>query len=298
MDAEPIPGEAAMGEHVFHQESKEFQLKIDVDKVLPKQGRQPGPADKALFHAVGDAMRLAVDSLGHGGSEVILHDNAWQRDGIRYDTADARLKANQLTLAIEATDKRTKLKFKQHNFIPELLFAKPTEATVYPDIDASGGYKDHDTKLKREQDIHFDNIKTCASGSLFVKGRQTEVQDSSFFDRYFPGLEKVLPVPTPLTAVSHWNEVVFDDMRTSWKHVLIDSWTLVDRWDHQTKELLESELSFKIAKEMDADWDYRLMRNANALYLALRATGVFRELPPIFSYSDPVSSFEIMRVPE
>lgn len=285
-----------MAEKVLLQESKEFQLRIDIDATLAKGRRARGRDDEALFRAAAKAIREAVDSLARE-SEVDIGDDRWQRDGIRYDAADGRLKANRLTLAIEATDKRTKLKFKQHDFIPELLFAKPEQATVYPDIRKSGGYGKHDTTLKREQDIHLDNIKSCASGSLYVKGRQTDAKDSSFFARYFPGLDTILPKATPLQAISHWDETVFDDMRTRWGRTDIDAWMLVNRRDAKTGKLLESELSFKLVKKMDASWDMGLLRDASALYLALRKTGLFVELPPIFTFADPVSSFAIVKAP-
>lgn len=288
-----------MDDKVFLQESKEFQLKLDIDSVLKGVSKTPGPADEALFHAATQAMREAVEKVAHGHEhEVTVEDNGWHRDAIRYDTADGQLKENDLTVGIEATDERTKLKCKQHNLVPELLFDRPTHAIGYPDIEASRVYKKHDTKLKREQDIHFDNVKTCASGSLFVKGRQTDIRDSAFFMRYYPRLDKVLPKVVPLRAVSHWDEVVFDHMRTRWKHADIDTWMLVNRWDAKTGELLESELSFKIAKEMDAEWDYRLLHAASDLYLALRATRRFRELPPIFTFADPVSSLDIVAAPQ
>lgn len=287
-----------MTEKVLLQESKEYQLKIDIAANPPQKDRMPGRGDQTLFQAVSKAIRQAVDDVAHGHeSQVVIRDNGWQRDARRYDALDGKLKASQLTLAIEATDERTKLKCKQHTFIPELLFAKPADAIVYPDIQASGLYKKHDTKLKREQDIHLDNIKFCASGSLFLKGRQTDIEDSSFFLRYYPHLDRILPATVPLQTVSHWNETVYDDMRTRWKHTDITTWMLVNRWDARTHELLESELSFKVVKELDDAWDYSLLRNAGALYLALRKTGVFMELPPIFTFPDPVSSIDIVRAP-
>jgi hypothetical protein len=292
-------GEAAMAEKVYRQDSKEYQLKIDIDAVLAQSVRRPGPTDEALFHAAAKAMRKAVESLARGhGYQVDIHDNGWQREAIRYDTVDVRLRANDLSLAIEATDERTKLKCKLHSFIPELLFEEAGHAITYPDIAASGIYKKHDTKFKREQDIHLDNIKTCASGSLFVKGRQTDIRDSSFFARYFPHLDRILPVTVPLKTVSHWNEVVFDDMRTRWKHVDIDSWMLVNRWDAGTGKLLESELSFKVVKALDDPWNCGQLRDASALYHALEKTGLFVELPPIFTFFDPVSSIDIVKAPQ
>lgn len=285
-----------MADKVSLQESKEFQLRLDIETALARGRRARRSVDEALFRAAAKAIREAVDSLARE-PEVDIRDDRWQREGIRYDTGDGRLKRNRLTLAIEATDKRTKLKFKQHDFIPECLFAKPEQATVFPDIRKSGRYGKHDTTLKREQDIHLDNTKSCASGSLYVKGRRTDVEDSSFFARYFPRLGTILPKATPLQAVSHWDETVFDDMRTRWDRTDIDTWMLVNRWDAGTKKLLESELSFKVVKKMDAAWDPRLLKNAGSLCLALRNTGLFAELPPIFSFADPVSSFAVMKAP-
>lgn len=287
-----------MGDKVHLQESKEFQLRIDVDRILGKSERVPGPSDEAIFAAVGAAIREAVASLGAKKTEVVIEDDLWWREGIRYDTEAGLFKANRLTLAIEATDKRTKLKCKQHDFVPELLFAKPGDSPAYPDIRASRGYKKHDTTFKREQDLHADNLKYCASGSLYVKGRQTEVRDTSFFSRYFPGLLEVAPEATPLRVLSHWNEAIFDAMTTRWGSIEIDSWMLVDRWQAGKDVLLESELSFKVARKMDEDWDYRTLREASRLYLALQDTGLFVALPPIFTYANPVSSITILRAPE
>ncbi|HEX8986368.1 MAG TPA: hypothetical protein VF816_00285 [Rhodocyclaceae bacterium] len=283
-------------EKVIHQESKEYQLKIDVAAHLPPHDRVPGRGDEALFKAVAKALHQAVASLAHD-HRIDIHDNGWRRDALRYDTAEGRFKANDLTLAIEATDERTKLKCKRHSFIPELLFQRPDHATVYPDIRASGVYKKHDTKLKREQDIHLDNIKTCASGSLFVKGRQTDVKDTSFFLHYYPRLDSIVPGPVPLKTVSHWDECVYDDMRVRYGRVDIDTWMLVNRWDAKTQALLESELSFKVVKNLDDPWDCSQLKDAGELYHALDGTGLFMELPPIFTFFDPVSSIDILRAP-
>lgn len=288
-----------MAEKVFFQESKEFQLKIDIGQCFGKGPEMPAPTDKAIFEAVAQAIRQAVFSLDDGKkSKVTLNNNSWRREGIRYDAADRRLKANNLTLAIEATDKCTKLKCKEHNFIPELLFVKPGQSVVLPDIRAAAAYKKHDTTLKLEQDIHLDNIKYCGSGSLYVKGRQTAGKDSLFFSCFFPGLTAFFPAAVALREVSHWDETVFDDMSTCWGRNKIDSWMLVNRRDAGTKEFLESELSFKIVKKLDEAWDRSTLRDAGRLYLALRKTGLFQELPPIFTYDNPVSSIDIVEAPE
>lgn len=288
-----------MAERVHLQESKEFQAKVDVEKCLPKGRPARGSIDEAIFDAVADAIRAAVDSVrGTEKARLKLDKKSWHREGIRYDTDDGLFKANNLTLAIEATEKRTKLKCKGHNFVPELLYDKPSLAVAYPDIRKSSAYKKHDTTFKLEQDLHFDNIKYCASGSLYVKGCQTGDKDSSFFSRYFPGVETILPEVVPLRAISHWDETIFDDMDTRWGQYDIDSWMLVNRWDAKTKKLLEAEISFKIVKGMDEDWDRVGLREASRLYLALQKTGIFRDLPPIFTFSNPVSSIDIVEAPK
>lgn len=287
-----------MAQRVYLQESKEFQAKVDVQKCLPKGRRARGSTDEAIFDLVVDAIRTAIDSVrGTEKAHLKLDKKSSPREGIRYDTDDGLFKANNLTLAIEATGKRTKLKCKGHNFVPELLYDKPSLAVSYPDIRESAAYKKHDTTFKLEQDLHFDNIKYCASGSLYVKGCQTGDKDSSFFSRYFPGIETLLPKAAPLQAISHWVETVFDDMDTRWGHNDIDSWMLVNRWDANTERLLEAEISFKIVKDMNEAWDYAGLRDASRLYLALQKTGIFRDLPPIFTFANPVSSIDIVEAP-
>lgn len=277
------------------QESKEFQLKV----IWPTQTGTPGVTDKEIFDLVTKTIASCVLNLaGKGKSEMVFNNNQWQREGIRFDTAGKELKKHDLTLAIEATDQRTKLKSKQHNFVSELLFDKPKKSVCYPDINASGEYKKHDTKLKREQDLHFSNLKYCASGSLFLKGRHTTVKNLAFFADYFPGLSKLLPAKTALQEISHWDEFVFDDMRTAWDDTVFDSWMLVNRWQHKDKQLLESELSFKVEKSMADDWDYTQLAQASALYLELQKSGVFQPVPPIFFFNDPVSSHPVKLVKE
>ncbi|HZX30047.1 MAG TPA: hypothetical protein VFF03_01720 [Rhodocyclaceae bacterium] len=287
-----------MAEKVFLQESKEYQMKIDIGRCFGTGPGAPVPSDEALFEASLRAIRQAVESLSQAGEwKVTANDNRWLRAGIRYDAADGRLKAHKLTLAIEAADKRTKLKCKQHDFVPEMLFDKPEKATVFPDITRTGDYKKHDTTLKREEDLHFDNIKYCASGSFYLKGRQTQDKDSGFFTRYYPKLEVFFPETVPLVEVSHWDESIYDDMRARWGRNDIDTWMLVIRRDAATQAFLEAELSFKVIKALADDWDYRALRDASRLYLALRQTGIFQELPPIFTFANPVSSIDIIRAP-
>lgn len=278
----------------FLQESKEFQMKL----VWPRPGRKaklsPGVTDQQIFQHVSETLSSTIRQLaGTKKTELVFNDNLWHREGIRYDTADRILKQNNLTLAIEATDSRTKLKCKQHNFVPELLFDKPKNSVCFPDIKASSGYKKHDTKLKLEEDMHFSNNKYCASGSLFLKGRQTDVKRLEYFSRFFPALNDLLPASSALQALSHWKEAVFDDMLTSWGKTAFSSWMLVNRWDWETNDLLESELSFKVDKALDADWDHEQLHQASRLYLALEKTGAFMKLPPIFFFDNPVSSVDV-----
>lgn len=277
------------------QESKEFQMKVMWLNLDEETIASPCVVDHKIFNLVKKAISSAVKELAEGKpTKLVFNDKVWRREGIRYDTCDNRLKQdNNLTLAIEATDERTKLKSKQHNFIPELLFKKPDRSVCYPDIQASKGYKKHDTKFKLEEDLHFSNLKYCASGSLFIEGRSTQVETLEFFSRYFPALENLLPSSTPLKALSHWDEAVFDDMSVEWDGTEFNDWMLVNRWEWNTNKLIESELSFKVEKEMDEDWEYDDLRKANQLYLALQKKSLFIQVPPIFFYNNPVSSVDI-----
>jgi hypothetical protein len=68
---------------------------------------------------------------------------------------------------------------------------------------------------------------------------------------------------------------------------------LVNRWQWETDELLESELSFKVEKTMGEEWPYDALQVASVLYLELKKTGIFQAAPPIFFYDNPVSSTNI-----
>lgn len=283
-------------EKAEQQESKEFQMKVmwlnlDEEAIL-----SPCVVDQQIFNLVKKAISSAVKELAEGQpTKLVFNDKVWRREGLRYDTESSTLKKDHnLTLAIEATDERTKLKCKEHNFIPELLFEKVEESPCYPDIQASKGYDKHGTKFKLEEDLHFSNLKFCASGSLFIEGRCTQVRTLEFFSRYFPNLLKLIPNQnTPLKILSHWDEAVFDDMSVEWDGTKFDDWMLVNRWEWGTNTLLESELSFKVEKKMEKDWKYDVLRKANQLYLALQKKSLFIKTPPIFFYNNPVSSVEI-----
>lgn len=283
-----------MSAKVYRQESKEFQMKV----VWPPPGKgaelKPGVTDRQLFAHVTDTISEVVARLADGKRQQLeLTDTLRRREGLRYDTAGRDLKRNNLTLAIEATDEKTKVKCKQHHFIAELLFAGPTDALCLPDGKAVENFKQHGAKLKREADLHFSNIKFCASGSLFAKGRATQVATLDSFSRYFPRLDTLLPSATPLTPLSHWDEAVFDEMIVGWGKARFSDWMLVNRWDWGTTTLLESELSFKLVKPLADEWDYRVLRQASRLYLELQKSGIFMPAPPIFFYDNPVSSTDI-----
>lgn len=283
-----------MAAKIILQESKEFQMKV----VWPPPGRHkklaPGATDQQIVKLVETTISNVVNRLAGGKKgKSILDETPWRREGIRYDTANSDLKKNNLTLAIEATDEKTKLKCKQHHFIPELLYQRPKRSICYPAVKAASCCKEHGAKLKLEEDIHFSNVKYCASGSLFVKGRATQNDSAADFIKYFPHLEKRLPANTPLVPVSHWNETVFDDIQISWDQYEFSDWMLVNRWQWDSPTLLESELSFKIVNVMNDDWDYKLLQQASRLYLELQKTGIFLATPPIFFYDNPVSSIEI-----
>lgn len=278
---------------VFEQDSKEFQMKLrwPADGVAP--GATPEAVDQQLLAIACAAIRTAVAQVAADKKSACrFNDVPWLREGIRYDTAGRDLKRLYLTLAIEATDTATKLKCKQHQFVPELLFDAKGDSPCWPDAASVGG-KLGQTQFKLEQDLHFDNLKYCTSGSLYRKGRRTDVTDLGFFSRHFPRLAKLLPATSPLVPLTHWRETVFDDFSVCIGRRRINTWMLVTRRDWDSGQLLESELSFKVIKERGDDWDLKELQLGSALYLALQKTGVFQPLPPIFLYDNPVSSVDI-----
>lgn len=283
-----------MNQRVLRQESKEFQMKVLWPEILGEVRSRPEVTDRLIFARVCETIVAAVDRIADGTKTSFrFNDNLWRREGIRYDTATGALGRQYLTLAIEATDERTKLKAKQHSFIPELLFTKPKQAICYPAIKKSGGYALHDSKLKLEQDLHFSNLKYCASGSLFLEGRTKTVNTLGSFSRYFPALNRLQPAETPLHAVSHWDEAVFDDLSVRWHDTTISTWMLVNRWNWASDRLLESELSFKVAKTLKDPWDMTALQRATQLYLALQQSGRFMPAPPIFFFDHPVTAVAI-----
>ena len=214
---------------LFQQESKEFQMKLrwPVDGVV---AATPAAEDDALFDIARRAIIDATEALAAGRrTDFEFNAQPWLREGIRYDTAQLELKRAQLTLAIEATDERTKLKCKQHHFVPELLFDADGQSLCQPDPATRERFGK--AKFKLEQDLHFSNLKYCASGSLFLNGRRTAVSDIGFFSRHFPGLAARFPANTPLQPVSHWQETVYDDFRVRCGRRVVDSWMLVTRRD-------------------------------------------------------------------
>lgn len=278
---------------VVEQESKEFQMKLIWPAPGVKPAATPEEVDRQLFAIARDAIVAAVEAVADGRKTSFeFSATGWHRRGIRYDTAERSLKAACLTLAVEATDARTKLKCKAHQFVPELLFDKNGDSICWPDADSVSG-KQGKTQFKLEQDLHFDNMKYCASGSLYLKGSRTDASDIGFFSEHFPGLKKRWPAATPLVTLSDWDETVFDSMRVSWGRQTVDSWMLVNRRPWGGSELIESELSFKFEKAPDDAWDVRELEKLSALYLALQQTGAFQPAPPIFFYNNPVSSVGI-----
>jgi len=283
-----LKGRAAMGSKIFHERSIEFQLKVDTTIVASKS--KPAEFDAALYAKVQKVVTGVAQKLAGKAKLKLEFPRPWTREGIRYDTdaigGNGLFRRHNMSLAIEATDAQTKYKCKQHNFIPELLYAKPKSALCYPKNKGVG------TKLKLEQDIHFDNCKYCASGSLFLDGRRTDIATVGDFSRLFPGIEQIATPEIALHPVSHWRETVCGKMVTAWGDIRIE-WDLINRRDFKTHALGESELSYKIGKAMKDDWDYPLLKLASQLYLALRAAGIFRQNPPIFYFQDPVAGVEI-----
>lgn len=291
---EEAHAEARVEDEARQEESKEFQLKLDIGRMDLGDQRQ---TDARLYAMACEALATSVTALA-GNAKRHLHftEAPIVREAIRYDTSpkssDGLFRKRWLSLAIEATKKQTKLKCKHHSFVPELLFANAGDSVCYPSDPPLGHTK---PRFKIEQDIHFNNTKTCASGSVHIPGRRTDVEDVSFFSRHFGKLESLCAPDTRLHAVSHWQETVFEGLGVGWGKVRFANMMLVNRWDFETNTLLESELAFKIRKPLGAEWNYEQLGLSSKLYAALHATGNFRQDPPIFYYFDPVSSVEIQK---
>lgn len=277
-----------MADKIFRQRSIEFQMKVDHGFLA--KGTTRREADAALSRKI---RRVLSDLAKRHGGEVSAFGDPWGREGIRYDTKPGRgkvgglFRSSNLSLAIEATAKATKFKCKQHNFIPQLLYVKPGSALSYP-ID-----KGNDVKFKVEQDIHFNNTKFCASGSMLLDGERTDIACVRDFSRLFPAIEVIAPPDTPLHPVSRWQETVVD-VKTRWSAGEIP-WMLVNRWIGD--DIIESELSCKIARAMKDEWNFSLLDFANRIYLELQKNTVFLPDPPIFYYQDPVASVDVRRQP-
>ena len=198
--------------------SKEFQIKMRSDVAT---------SDEASIQAIMEVLREIEASHRYAFRVVEKNARRWERHGERYDTmrTGGLFKANNISLATEkrGNDKRakTKLKCKLHNFVPELLYRKPEKSFCYP---AFGAYRDHpkvETKLKLEQDIHFDNCKYAATGYLTIPGRDHEFAKVADFLPYYKRLKKIpgIDTDTALVKVKDWQESIYDDLE-----LYIDDW--------------------------------------------------------------------------
>ena len=279
--------------------SKEFQIKVREEAVI---------SDDHCIETVMDILEGIEESGRFDFKLKRKSGRRWERRGERYDTLPTigLFKSNNVTLATEkrgeGDDARTKLKCKLHNFVPELLYETVESAWSVP---APGDYGDEvEPKFKLEQDIHFTNCKTCATGYLTLPGRDHEFSKVKEFLPYYPNLLKIPGTKRSqhLVKVKDWNETVFDDIEMS-----IGDWAirgaLVTRRDFLTGAWDESEFSFKIERalgdeedpmEPAAGWDYQKLRELAAIYNELyRIDSIFIRAPSIFTFADPVSSTKI-----
>lgn len=278
---------------VDKQISKEFQMKL-VPRVGWKDADYLAAAQEALTKAI--FARYGNDAVFYGGSLT------WTRRGTRFDVAGMGFKARNLTLAIEASAmlEGTKVKCKYHNFIPELLCKTMEDSVCWPTRDTLDG-KCIDPEIKLEEDIHFDNIKFCLSGSVKLPGVDHTFEKVKDFGNYFAHIEDWIPKETPLGVVSDWDEVIRNDMEIREGSLLMGlTFYLCNRWLRSDGSLDESELSFKVKMERETkdgktkkEWDYERLREANALYLELQKDPVFVPAPSIFFVDTPASSTSI-----
>ena len=276
-----------MGTKPDFKHSKEFQIKLRKD-VSASDCDSIGVVQKVLSELVSDnALELDLDST-----------RKWLRRGERYDTCGNLFRAHNISLATEKSERdgkqRTKLKCKLHSFVPELLYKRRKSAHCYPSPSNSGVK----TKFKKEQDIHFDNCKYCATGYLTLSGTGDEFNRVGDFIEYYPNLAKIPGVQPSdrLERVKNWDESVFDNIKME-----INGWklkgALVTRREHRSGEWVESEFSFK-AKEPKKGWKRKDLRAFAAGYTRLlreyaHADGLFIRAPSIFFFDNPVSSRDI-----
>lgn len=210
----------------------------------------------------------------------------WAREGIRYDTDSGLLKANNVTLATELStldgEERTKLKCKLHSFVPELLYADLQSSYCCPTQE----YQE-DTKVKVEQDIHFNSNKFCATGYLFIPGLHRSFKSVDDFRKYYKNIDSIPGVQAAmaLKVVKHWNESVFDDMEMS-----VSAWemlgALVIRRHTVTGGLVEAEFSMKV-RMPDEGWNYDNLSELAKVYNLLYTSGLFEENPEVFHFKEP-----------
>ena len=140
-------------------------------------------------------------------------------------------------------------------------------------------------RLKLEEDLHFDNIKFCASGSVELEGTGYAFATVRDFGKYFARIEDWVPGTEPLKPDSDW---------------------LCTRRNRSDGSLHESELSFKIKKEKTLQkgkgkktvrkWDYAALHAANRLYLELQKNPVFEQEPSIFLVNSPAKSTDLKTI--
>jgi len=210
----------------------------------------------------------------------------WKRKGIRYDTDCGLFKASNVTLATEMStingEHRTKLKCKLHNFVPELHYDTLDSAYCCPTQE----YQE-DTKIKVEQDIHFNSNKFCTTGYLFIPGIQNSFKTVGDFLRYYKNIDKLRGVKAsmPVTLVKHWDESVFDDMEMS-----VNAWemfgALVIRRHPVTDGLVEAEFSIKVSRPGES-WNHTDLSELSKVYNLLYSSGLFDENPEVFQFSEP-----------
>ena len=284
-----------MGDQIKMKYSKEFQIKLR---------KQKGNTHKKSVKTI----QRVLSKLNDDGLLYFDPDsgNHWQRRGERYDTKKSNFKRLNISLATEKSKiketERTKLKCKLHNFVPELLYTSSKKASCYP---GNGGNNKIKTKFKREQDIHFDNCKYCATGYLDLPSLKPSFQKAKDFYTYYPNLEKACGVKpsTQLKKVKDWDEYIFDDLKIRVGSTEIKG-ALVTRINRGDSSWDETEFSFKIqqqqdSKQPDGGWDFDDLNHLATIYQRLfteYSRTFFIRTPSIFYFNNPVSSQEVKPV--
>ncbi|MES9897574.1 MAG: hypothetical protein ABW148_00960 [Sedimenticola sp.] len=153
------------------------------------------------------------------------------------------------------------------------------------------------TRFKREQDIHFNNCKYCATGYLKLPGNDYSFKRADDFLTHYPNLARLkgFDGEARLLKVKEWDEYIWDSIEMEVAGVEIGG-ALVTRIHRTNGVWDESEFSFKVRADEQGEWNREMLQHLSDLYNRLYteyADLFFVREPSIFTMENPVSSVAI-----